>query len=73
MPGVADGAPFEITFKVLPSQEAYGDLLRAQLRVLGIDVRVVALETVVFAKTVFTDRDSNEVKREWKAGFAFFY
>jgi uncharacterized protein YgiM (DUF1202 family) len=24
-------------------------------------------------RTVFTDRDSNEVKREWKAGFAFFY
>jgi uncharacterized protein YgiM (DUF1202 family) len=23
--------------------------------------------------TVFTDRDSNEVKKEWKAGFAFFY
>jgi uncharacterized protein YgiM (DUF1202 family) len=23
--------------------------------------------------TVFTDRDSNEVKQEWKAGFAFFY
>ena len=57
VPGVADGAPFEITFKVLPSQAVYGDLLRAQLRVLGIDVRVVALETVVFAKTVFTDRD----------------
>jgi hypothetical protein len=23
--------------------------------------------------TVFTNRDSNEVKQEWKAGFAFFY
>lgn len=23
--------------------------------------------------SVFTDRDSNEVKQEWKAGFAFFY
>lgn len=55
--GVPDGTPFVITFKVMPSQVMYGELLRAQLRVVGIDLRVVSLETVVFAQTVFTDRD----------------
>lgn len=55
--GVPDGTPFVINFKVMPSQATYGELLRAQLRVVGIDLRVVALETVVFAQTVFTDRD----------------
>jgi peptide/nickel transport system substrate-binding protein len=35
----------------------YGDLLRAQLRAVGIDLRVVGLEQAVFAQTVFTARD----------------
>lgn len=55
--GVSDGTPFVINFKVLPGQSTYGDLLRAQLRAVGIDVRVIALESAVFAGTVFTARD----------------
>lgn len=55
--GIAEGARFVIDFKVLPGQTTYGELLRAQLREVGIDLRVVALETVVFARTVFTERD----------------
>ena len=38
-------------------QSVHGDLLRAHLRVIGIDLRVQALETPVFAQTVFTERD----------------
>lgn len=55
--GVPDNTPFVIGFTVMPSQTTYGELLRAQLRVVGIDLRVIALETVVFAQTVFTDRN----------------
>ena len=55
--GVRDGTPFVISFKGLPGQSVYGDLLRAHLRVIGIDLRVQALETPVFAQTVFTERD----------------
>lgn len=55
--GVADGTPFTVDLKVLPSQANYGDLLRAQLRGIGIDVRVQPLEQAVFAQSVFTARD----------------
>lgn len=55
--GIADGTPFAIVYKALPSQANYGDLLRAQLRVVGIDMRVETLEQAVFARTVFTARD----------------
>lgn len=55
--GVPDGTPFAIGFTVLPSQANYGDLLRAQLRAAGIEVRVEALEQAVFSQTVFTARD----------------
>lgn len=55
--GIADGTPFMITFTSLPSQAVYGELLRAQLRAVGIDLRVIALESGLFAKTVFTTRD----------------
>lgn len=55
--GVADGTPFIIDFKTLPSQAPYADLLRAQLRPLGIDLRVTLLEQAVFVESVFTKRD----------------
>lgn len=55
--GVADGSAFTIGFKAMPSQTPYGDLLRAQLRAVGIDVRLETLEPAVFATSVFTDRD----------------
>lgn len=55
--GVADGTPFRIGFKAMPSQMVYGDLIRAQLRVVGIDLRLEPLEQSVFAASVFTARD----------------
>ena len=55
--GIADGTPFAVSFKSLPGQSAHGELLRAQLRVVGIDLRVIPLESGVFAQTVFTARD----------------
>ncbi len=57
VPGIADGTPFAVSFTVLPSQAVHGALLRAQLRAVGIDLRVIALEPGVFAQTVFTDRN----------------
>lgn len=55
--GVKDGTPFVIDFKLLPGQANYGDLLRAQLRAVGVDVRVQPLDQGVFSKAVFTTRD----------------
>ena len=57
VPGVADGALLSIDFKGMPGQIAYGDLLRAQLQAVGIDVHPQPLESAVFATTVFTARD----------------
>jgi peptide/nickel transport system substrate-binding protein len=57
VPGVKDGTPFVIDFKLLPGQANYGDLLRAQLRAVGVDVRVQPLDQGVFSKAVFTTRD----------------
>ena len=55
--GVPDGTLFTIGFKGMPGQMVYGDLLRAQLRSVGIDVRLEPLESAVFADAVFTARD----------------
>ncbi|MDQ3515634.1 MAG: ABC transporter substrate-binding protein [Gemmatimonadota bacterium] len=55
--GVPDGTALTIRFTAMPGQAAYGDLLRAQLRAVGIDLRVTALEPAVFSQTVFTARD----------------
>jgi peptide/nickel transport system substrate-binding protein len=55
--GVKDGTPFVIDFKLLPGQANYGDLLRAQLRAVGVDVRVQPLDQGVFSKAVVTTRD----------------
>lgn len=57
VPGVADGTSFTIGFKGMPGQIVYGDLLRAQLRVVGIDLRTEPLEPSVFTASVFTARD----------------
>ena len=57
VPGLADGTSLSIGFKAMPSQMLYGDLLRAQLRDVGIDVRLESLEPAVFAAAVFTARD----------------
>ncbi len=55
--GVRDGTALSIGFKAMPSQQPYGDLLRAQLRSVGIDVRLETLEAATFAASVFTSRD----------------
>jgi len=55
--GVPDGTPLAVRFSVMPGQAAYGDLLRAQLRTVGIDLRVAVLEPALFAHTIFTTRD----------------
>ena len=57
VPGIADGTSFTIGFKGMPDQIVYGDLLRAQLRSVGIDLRLEPLEQAVFAASVFTARD----------------
>jgi peptide/nickel transport system substrate-binding protein len=57
VPGVADGTRFVVNFRGLPAQAVYGDLLRAQLRAVGIDLRVESLEQAVFVQTIFTARD----------------
>ena len=41
----------------MPGQMVYGDLLRAQLRSVGIDLRLEPLEPAVFGTAVFTARD----------------
>ncbi len=57
VPGVEDGSPLELDFLVFPSFARYGELLRDQLRVVGVDLNVRPLEPAVFAPTVFQDRD----------------
>jgi len=55
--GIEDGTPFVVGLTVLPGQSNYAEMLRAQLRAVGIDLRVGSLEQGVFAQTVFTERD----------------
>lgn len=57
IPGVPDGTQLMLKFSVMPGQNSYGDLLRAQLRAIGIDVRVELLEPTVFGQTIFTERN----------------
>ncbi|MFN2398217.1 MAG: ABC transporter substrate-binding protein [Gemmatimonadaceae bacterium] len=55
--GIADGTPLVMRFAALPGQTNYGDLLRAQLHGVGIDMRIEPLEQAVFSQVVFTARD----------------
>ena len=57
VPGVLDGSPLTVGFTAQPGQTSYGDLLRAQLRSVGVDLRVQALEPSVFGETVFKARN----------------
>ena len=61
--GVADGARLAIDFLHFPTYAKYGELLRQQLAVVGIDVTLRPLEPAVFAPTVFKDRafDTNVI------------
>lgn len=55
--GVEDGTPLAFDFAHFPTFAQYGELYRAQLREVGAEVELRALEPPVFAETVFTDRD----------------
>ncbi|RZU31773.1 ABC transporter substrate-binding protein [Blastococcus saxobsidens] len=55
--GVPDGTPLQFGFTHFPSFSAYAELLRAQLREVGAEVKLVPLEPPVFADTVFKARD----------------
>lgn len=55
--GVEDGTPLAFDFVHFPTFGAYGELVRAQLRTMGMDVTLVPLEPPVFVDTVFTQRD----------------
>ncbi|MDP9019549.1 MAG: ABC transporter substrate-binding protein [Actinomycetota bacterium] len=61
--GVADGTPLAFDFLSFPTFSQYGELLRAQLAEVGVDVRLEALEPPVFADRVFTQRafDTNVI------------
>ena len=61
--GVADGTPLAFNFLAFPTFAQYGELFRAQLAEIGIDVSVESLEPAVFADTVFVQRafDTNVI------------
>lgn len=55
--GIPDGSRMVLGFKQFPSFRRHGELVRAQLRPLGIDVRLETLEPAVFVQAVFAARD----------------
>lgn len=55
--GVDDGTPLALSFLHFPSFARYGELLRAQLSEVGIELALQPLDPPVFAETVFTARD----------------
>lgn len=55
--GVRDGTRMVLGFKQFPSFQRYGELLRAQLRPVGIEIRLEPLDPAVFVDAVFTRRD----------------
>ncbi len=61
--GVPDGTPFAFSFTHFPSFNQYAELLVAQLKEVGIEVKSEPLEPPVFADTVFTKRafDTNVI------------
>lgn len=55
--GVTDGTRLVIGVRAFPTQRVFGNLLRAQLRAAGIELRLETLEPAVFVDAVFTERD----------------
>lgn len=55
--GVEDGTPLAFDFLHFPTFAAYGELFRAQLAEVGVDVTLRPLDPPVFADTVFKARD----------------
>ncbi len=54
--GVRDGTPLRIEFQHFPTFGPYGELLRAQLGRVGIDLVLRPLEPAVFVSVVFKER-----------------
>jgi len=55
--GVANGSKLSIDFLHFPTFATYGELYKAQLKEVGIDVRLRPLESGPFATAVFNNRD----------------
>lgn len=55
--GVVDGTPLAFNFLHFPTFNQYGELFKAQLAAVGIDVTLQPLDPAVFADRVFTQRD----------------
>ncbi|MDQ3304382.1 MAG: ABC transporter substrate-binding protein [Actinomycetota bacterium] len=55
--GVEDGTPLSFGFLSFPTFAQYGELFRAQMAEVGIEVDLQTLEPPVFAETVFVQRD----------------
>ncbi len=55
--GIEDGTPLAFDFLHFPTFASYGELLRAQLAEVGVEVTLRPLDPPVFAETVFTNRD----------------
>lgn len=55
--GAADGTPLSIGVHLFPRFAPYGELMKALLAEIGIDVEVKALERATMVDEVFTQRD----------------
>lgn len=55
--GVDDGTELRLEYHGFPTLTRYGELLREQLRVVGVELDLEPLEPPVFVETVFTERD----------------
>ncbi len=57
VPGVRDGTPLRFRFLSFPTFALYGQLLKAQLDEIGIDVQLETADNAPFADRVFVRRD----------------
>lgn len=55
--GVDDGTSLKIGAHMFPSFAPYGELMKALLREIGVDVEINALERATMVEEVFTQRD----------------
>ncbi len=64
VPGLADGTRLTIDFVHFPAFARYGELLRQQLGVVGVEVAQKAIDPTAFAAPIFRDRsfDTNLIR-----------
>ena len=55
--GVLEGERLTLAFKYFPNQTDYGNLLRAQLAAIGVEVKLEPLDAPVLVQAVFAQRD----------------